>query len=332
MAYIDGKKVLFSPCIDIIDTGVYEKAYEEGRMSAIRPNGTWEWWGQDISQKTLFESLKYEDTSNTKDFYRMFRGCTWMTEAPLLDTSAGESFFQMYSHCEGLTTIPLINTSNGKNFNNFVLNCTRLTKFPLIDTSKGEMFGQMFAGCPNLKAIPLIDTSKGTYFYQMFANSGLQTIPALDVSNGENFESMFYQCKIQTIPRLNTTKGTNFKYMCKNATSLCKVEGINISNVKNADDITEIFEMCYMLETIQFEGVIPVSINFNGCTNLTGDCIVDIVKHLKIFKPTDSEYKKHKISFYAAVVWDRATEPIEYNGKSLSVKEYIDEIGWLRNM
>ena len=332
MAYIDGKKVLFSPRIDIIDTGVYEKAYDEGRMGAIRQNETWEWWGRDISQKTLFESLKYEDTSDTKDFYRMFRDCAWMTKAPLLDTSAGESFFQMYSHCTGLSTIPEINTSNGKNFNNFVLNCSKLTKFPLIDTSKGEQFGQMFAGCISLKTIPLIDTSKGKYFYQMFASSGLPTIPNLDVSNGETFESMFYESKIETVPRLNTIKGKNFKYMFKNAVQLKRIEGINISSVENASDVVQMFEMNYRLEVVKFEGVIPVSIDFNGCTNLTGDCIVDIVKHLKIFKPSDSEYKKHKISFYASAVWDRATEPIEYEGKSLSVKEYVDAIGWLRNM
>ena len=226
-----------------------------------------------------------------------------ITFAPLFPCSKRKSFYQMFNYCASLTTIPALDTSSGTNFSGMFDGCSSLKFVSQLDTSKNTDFSYLFNNCESLTSIPALDTSNGTDFHNMFCYcSSLTSVPYLDTSNSTNFSFMFCECKsLSTIPEINVTKGYNFKCMFINCPSLvsigklnsilgsdftdmffgCKklktISLINISNTENKLNLSYMFDHCYQLTNITFEGSINADISFDSCTELSYDSIKSIL-------------------------------------------------------
>lgn len=93
-----------------------------------------------------------------------------------------------------------------------------------------------------------------------------------DTANGKTFTSMIEGCsELTELPAINTIKGTNFGGMCKDCTELVTIGGINVSGVKIAALLTNIFFNCPSLKYVTFEGEFPIKSDidvFSTCPNL----------------------------------------------------------------
>ena len=85
--------------------------------------------GIDAHSSTLQKFTKYDNSRSSErtDFTNAFRGCSSLTELPLLNTSNGTKFYGAWEGCSSLTTFPKLNLSKGTNFYDAWWNCSALT-------------------------------------------------------------------------------------------------------------------------------------------------------------------------------------------------------------
>lgn len=249
------------------------------------------------------------DTSKQTDFTTTFYHCKNLRTIPLIDTSNATLFGRssetsysnngMFSY-SGIETIPKLNTSKGTSFNSMFQNCDNLKTIPLIDTSNAVDMGYMFRSCKNLQYIPQLDTSKNKNFNGMFRYCrGLTVPPKLNTSKGVSFEDMFFGCDFMSgdmeidtsnaencdsmfygmtdlinIRLTSTSKCSKFEYMFY---SCQKVKTISTLNITLTDSTRGMFEYCYRLVDVVFEGSINTSIDFYSCIDLSFDSIKSIL-------------------------------------------------------
>ncbi len=243
-----------------------QKVYEAGKEAAhseyISPKWTdWRYFDYYGARNSLVAKLKYNDTSK------------------------GVRFNHMYYHDTKLIEPPKTDTSNGVYFNHMCAECTALTKGPEIDTSNGETLAGMLANCPNLVFVPLYKTSKCKQFYDMLRGCiRLPEVPEFDTSNGESFNSMLYECgQITEVPEFDTSNGKSFNSMCSGCGNLITVRKINLSNVTQPGNMNSIFNGCYELQNVTFEGIVPILENiafFSQSPKLTVDSLMSFINAL----------------------------------------------------
>lgn len=118
--------------------------------------------------------------SNAYCYYRMFRGCTSLTTAPVLPatTLTNDCYNQMFFNCTSLTTAPALPATTLANY----------------------CYGSMFRGCTSLQV----------YSYSGTGHDKAWTIPASGTASSYTSQSnMFYNCPgsytSSTTVELNTT-------------------------------------------------------------------------------------------------------------------------------
>lgn len=141
----------------------------------------------------------------------------------------------------------------------------------------------------SIKKIPeKIDVSNVESGAYMFANFGIEKLPDFDFSNLTNVSSMFNGCyelkEIGNLNFVNVEKASGCFLTCQN---LHTISNINISKLISTADYGSfsnpgylMFDGCYMLRNIVFNGTIDISLNFSDCTELTHDSLMSIINAL----------------------------------------------------
>lgn len=288
---------------------ITDNTHYENIAQAIREaNGTANTYKpEEMAQavKSQFEELKSIPIDNASNLFataarlnlaqRMtFEGCTDFSKA---FTTIGTT-----SATQHINSLPWIDTSDGTNFSEMYRNCSSVSAFPTIDTSNGKNFNSMYWYCTKM-----------------------QEFPQLDVSNGTDFASMIRQCNALTmVSALNTVNGTNFDAMFYQSKAIVTIVKINVSN---ATKLGGMFYQCSALVTINFEGTIPISIDFSYCSNLSLESAKGILIALENYSGTDKEFK-YQISFNATV-WELLDADGETSPTGTTWKQYATDKGWL---
>ena len=125
-----------------------------------------------LSYMSNLRHVDYDvDTSLVTDFQDFMRGCSAMTENPLIDTSSATTFYYMF------------------------YDCANLRKYNTLKSSHVTTMGYMFNRCRNLVEANLDDTSACTSFYNMFADcDSLESVTNLNLINATNVGGIFHYC------------------------------------------------------------------------------------------------------------------------------------------
>ena len=138
-------------------------------------------------------------------YYRMFDGCTSLTQAPTLPatTLAGDCYSSMFASCTALTQAPALPATTLANDCYFSMfrDCTSLTQAPALPatTLVTNCYSQMFYGCTSLTqapALPATTLAEGCYqgmFASCTALTQAPTLPATTLAIG-CYGSMFSGC------------------------------------------------------------------------------------------------------------------------------------------
>ena len=135
------------------------------------------------------EGMEYVDTSQVTNMFRMFSGCSSLTNLELsnFDTSQVAQMELAFAGCSNLVSLSLehFDTSNVSNMISMFSGCSSLTSLDLsnFDTAKLELMHGMFQNCTNLINLNLssFDTSKVTEISSTF--SGCSSLISLDIRN-----------------------------------------------------------------------------------------------------------------------------------------------------
>ena len=309
-----------------------DRVYQIGRESVLNPNlkhnvvdikdNNWKYWGQKaIEFENYFRSL-------SDSLYIIIHGL-FKTD----DTKDVKDFGHMFANCDKLTIFPEINTSNGEIFDYMFYGCKSMIDAPDLDTSKGKVFRHMFSDCSAELIIPEYDTSNGEDFLGMFYGCAyLRKLPKLNTSNGTNFQQFLDGCwRLAGNYTFDTSNGTNFFAFARNCQQLT---GLTM-DVSNATDLTNAFRVCSKLQSLNFGGDIPVSINLLQSKSLTIDSLDQIIKKLRIYRPGDANYMKHTITL-SPESWELLRDTHVYwyeptlSPEKMSLEGFIACKGWLQ--
>ena len=107
------------------------------------------------NSSTLQKFIKYDNSRSSErtDFEYAFRGCSSLTELPLLNTSNGTNFYSAWGDCSSLTEFPSLNLGKGTNFQFAWGGCSNLTSIPQLDLSSGTNFVSAWANCWSLTTL-----------------------------------------------------------------------------------------------------------------------------------------------------------------------------------
>jgi hypothetical protein len=102
-----------------------------------------------------------------------------------------------------------------------------------------------------------------------------------------NFLTMFFRESLTVeLPDFDTSPSSQFAEYCLNAKNLVTIPRINLTNATNVNNA---FSGTTSLKNITFEGVIPISINFQH-SPLSVASVKSIIHHLKNYSRTDEEF------------------------------------------
>ena len=194
-------------------------------------------------------------------YYRMFQGCTSLTQAPALPATmlAGDCYSSMFASCTALTQAPALPATTLANDCYFSMfrDCTSLIQAPALPatTLVTNCYSQMFYGCTSLAqapALPATTLAEGCYQGMFASCTALTQAPALPATTLANdcYFSMFRDCTslIQAPALPATTLVTNcYSQMFYGCTGLIQAPAL---------PATTLADSCYKFM-------------FRGCTSLT---------------------------------------------------------------
>lgn len=200
---------------------------------------------QDMSQMFAYcsalESFDLDglDTSSATSMYGMFDGCSNLKSIHFpdtFDTSNVKDFTRMFSNCPALKTLDLssFNTSSATNLSKMFWRCGALESVNIssFDTTNVTDMSDMFSACYALKRIDVsqFNTSNVTNMSEMFYScKALESIDVsnFDTSSATNLYSMFSNCAaLQSLDISNfvTTEKTSFSSIVSSCTNLRKIK------------------------------------------------------------------------------------------------------------
>ena len=196
----------------------------------------------------------------------MFQGCSGLTVAPQLPaTILGYScYYNMFNGCSSLTVAPQLPATTLANYcyNNMFANCTSLTTPPSsIGDSSTTMATSactsMFSGCTSLTVapqLPVMTLTNSCYEYMFYGCSSLTTAPILPATTLTYgcYSNMFQRCTSLTTVPSDMLPATTLAYRC-------------YSNMfSNCSSLTEAPQLpATTLDNYCYLGM------FSGCTSLT---------------------------------------------------------------
>lgn len=172
---------------------------------------------------TEVNGLEYWETSNVKNMYRMFYGCTVLETADVsnFDTSNTTNLSYMFWGCSKLSEIDVSNfdTSSVTTLQYMFYNCSSATELDVsnFNTENVTAINYMFYGCSSVKSLDLgnFDTSKLTSIASLF--NGCTSLEKVDMQyfymtsvNGFNAGSVFTNCDKLTEIYVNSETEANF--------------------------------------------------------------------------------------------------------------------------
>lgn len=151
-------------------------------------------------------------------YFKMFKGCTHLTEVPELPatTLAFGCYQAMFDGCTGLTSVPArlpATTLAGMCYYYMFHGCTSLTSAPILPatTLASECYKSMFSGCTSLTTAPALPatTLANSCYWEMFGGcTSLTTAPALPATTlaAYCYGVMFASCtNLTSAPTLSAT-------------------------------------------------------------------------------------------------------------------------------
>ena len=258
----------------------------------------------------LFQDMKdlksvpeYLNLKNATSFENMFKGCTYLENAPLFDTSNGTNFHGMFRDTRRIHEVPEYDTSKGTDFSD-MFRGSNILKAPKIDTSKGNSFYRMFASAPYLQELPEIITVNGRNFGYMFnycKNMLNEKEITYDTLAAQNFSYMFNEChNMKVAPIMNTYNGKSFAFMFNNCYNLVTIPKLYLTNAEESyfdennmatySGFSNMFNGCSNLENITIQGYIYHNINFYSCQKLTHESLMSIINALGNFSSSSEKH------------------------------------------
>ena len=235
-------------------TSIGSLAFEGSALNAFR----------DATNLTSIDNSAPLETTGVTEFREMYRGCSSLTQIPLMDATAGDNYQWMFHGCTSLTTLPdldfgaptniremffvtnvlttLTNTtvdlSNATYFSQLFFDCRELISIPdvWLNTASATTINGMFRGCRALATLPTpagntLNTAGLTNLSQMFRDCwALDAIPAIDSTSNTTFWRSFQNCKaITAFPSLDTSANANFDNTWTGCTSLTTFPVLDMS-------------------------------------------------------------------------------------------------------
>jgi len=222
----------------IEDDGLGNSTYKltlAGRGSIVAPVNSSELFSEFLNVNLI--SLSYLDTMNVNNMFRMFLGCSNLTELNInnFDTSSVTTMHGMFTSCSSLEVLDLsnFNTSLVVDMNSMFSACFQLKSLNIsrFDTSNVNIMRYMFANCQNLLDLNIssFNTSNVTIMYAMFVNCF--ELKTLDVSN------------------FNTSNVTDMSRLFEGCRNL-KVLDLTNFDISNVIVMDSMFSYCYHLASI----------------------------------------------------------------------------------
>ena len=194
-------------------------------------------------------------------YYRMFEGCTSLTQAPALPaTTLAENCYQfMFQGCTSLTQAPALPATTLANFcyASMFEGCTSLTQAPALPatTLAENCYAGMFYDCTSLTQAPDLPatTLAVSCYHNMFSNcTSLTQAPALPATTLANYcyQFMFNGCTSLTqAPALPATTLANYcyRFMFSYCTSLTQAPALSATTLANFC-YASMFEGCTRLK------------------------------------------------------------------------------------
>ena len=216
--------------------------------------------------------------ANDENIRDMFKDCSSLISAPLLDIKTKTVLTNFFANCTSLKEVPAFDTSNVLYFNNTFLRCKNIKTVPKFNTKNATIFSSAFHGCIKLLSVPEFDTSKVENMHKMFAYcTSLTNIPKFNTSKVVNMNAMLTDCSsLEQVPEFNTEKVTNMGYMFQGCKKIMAIPKLNTTNVTTMESM---FSGCSELKEIpefNTEKVTNMRYMFSGCSELKKVPIFDI--------------------------------------------------------
>lgn len=183
----DGPEWIKAGGLDNIKKVVFDSSF-----SAVRPTSTFRWF-DGMSNLSSIDGIEYLNTSEVTDMYKMFHGCTSLTNLGLshFNTKNVKRMTYMFYWCRNLEYLDVsnFNTANVTNMSYMFNGCERLSNLDIssFNTAKVKYIQNMLSGCSHLTKLNIgnNDLQDISYVEDAFENVGSTNSPCYLVVGNE---------------------------------------------------------------------------------------------------------------------------------------------------
>jgi len=230
------------------------------------------------------------ETSKINNFESMFNKCCKLKEIKGIEnfkTNNAINMSKMFQGCKELESLNLSNFDTSKvNKMNCIFNdCNKLKEIKGIENFKTTNvidMSKMFQGCNELESLNLsnFDTSKVNNMKYMFNDCNklkeIKGIEKFNINNVTNISGLFQECnelESLNLSNFDTSKVNNINYMFNECHKLKEIKGIENFITNNIEDMTAIFQACYILKKLDLSNFDTSKVKnmdsmFNDCHTL----------------------------------------------------------------
>ena len=265
------------------NNGMVTKVVFDESFADARPETCASWFAL-CSKLTDIEGLANLNTSEVRDMFCMFSGCSSLKKLDLsgLNTANVLSMKQMFMSCGALADLNVsgFDTKNVITFQGAFQNCAALTELDLssFETPNATSMQTMFNGCEALTKLDIsrLNTESVTKMKSMF--NGCKAIKTLELKNFNtaevtDFSNMFLNCtalESVDLSSFNTAEATTFASMFNGCAAL-KALDLSSFDTAKATNFSSMFNGCAALVTIYVSDSFSTAKATNS-KNMFGSC------------------------------------------------------------
>ena len=236
---------------------IFDPSFANARPTSIS------FWFDMATSLTDIVDIKYLNTSEVKNMWRVFGNCRSLTSLDLshFDTGKVTRMSEMFSKCTNLKSLDIssFNTSNVELMEMMFCECESLESLDVsrFDTGNVTDMDLMFFGCGSLTSLDVssFNTSKVENMRAMFCGCGKLT--SLDVSRFDtgkisDMSNMFCSCAKLTrldVSNFNTSNVTDMSWMFRSCKSFKELD-LSSFDTGKVTDMSYLFCDCDILESI----------------------------------------------------------------------------------